>query len=224
MSRDPHSRALRLTEPRPGQQTISTDDRCPLYRAPQTASNLWPVTRPCYRRMHPQKSPLQMSPLAMCKSFITSLHKLMSLVSPTSQLRDLVICPQEPGILNYVQGRSIVELDLYAPDLVGGSHCFPCAQVAHDALMLLCPRHSPNAPLQTCYSNQTPLRPSNSLPQTGRCWLSADRKLKSISCSTAHPHPRDHNDETTLRPHTAVAARYGITFESFRDPSTTRCC
>lgn len=33
------------------------------------------------------------------------------------QLRDLVICPQEPGVLNYVQGRSIVELDLYAPDL-----------------------------------------------------------------------------------------------------------
>ncbi|KAI5998861.1 hypothetical protein EDD15DRAFT_214373 [Pisolithus albus] len=34
------------------------------------------------------------------------------------QLRDLVICPQEPGVLNYVQNYSIVEHDLYAPDLV----------------------------------------------------------------------------------------------------------
>ncbi|KAI6107956.1 hypothetical protein F5141DRAFT_1119696 [Pisolithus sp. B1] len=33
------------------------------------------------------------------------------------QLRDLVICPQEPGVLNYVQNTSIVEHDLYAPDL-----------------------------------------------------------------------------------------------------------
>ncbi|KAL4066864.1 hypothetical protein V8B97DRAFT_1949385 [Scleroderma yunnanense] len=33
------------------------------------------------------------------------------------QLRDLVICPQEPGVLNYVQGRSIAELDLHAPEL-----------------------------------------------------------------------------------------------------------
>ncbi|KAI6042499.1 hypothetical protein EDC04DRAFT_3088512 [Pisolithus marmoratus] len=33
------------------------------------------------------------------------------------QLRDLVICPQEPGILNYVQNTSIVEHDLHAPDL-----------------------------------------------------------------------------------------------------------
>ncbi|KAI6155295.1 WD40-repeat-containing domain protein [Pisolithus tinctorius] len=32
------------------------------------------------------------------------------------QLRDLVICPQEPGVLNYVQNSSIVEHDLYAPD------------------------------------------------------------------------------------------------------------
>ncbi|KAF8558135.1 hypothetical protein OG21DRAFT_1475094 [Imleria badia] len=33
------------------------------------------------------------------------------------QLRDLIICPREPGLVNYVQGYSIVEHDLYAPDI-----------------------------------------------------------------------------------------------------------
>ncbi|KAH0833191.1 hypothetical protein J3R83DRAFT_12220 [Lanmaoa asiatica] len=33
------------------------------------------------------------------------------------QLRDLIICPRVPGLVNYVQGYSIVEHDLYAPDL-----------------------------------------------------------------------------------------------------------
>ncbi|KAF8839641.1 hypothetical protein BDN67DRAFT_969753 [Paxillus ammoniavirescens] len=33
------------------------------------------------------------------------------------QLRDLIICPQEAGVVNYVQGYFIVEHDLYAPDL-----------------------------------------------------------------------------------------------------------
>ncbi|KAF9223642.1 hypothetical protein BS17DRAFT_780992 [Gyrodon lividus] len=33
------------------------------------------------------------------------------------QLRDLIICPREAGVVNYVQGYFIVEHDLYAPDL-----------------------------------------------------------------------------------------------------------
>ncbi|KAF8134902.1 hypothetical protein EV363DRAFT_1160252 [Boletus edulis] len=33
------------------------------------------------------------------------------------QLRDLIICPREPGLVNYIQGYSIVEHDLYAPDM-----------------------------------------------------------------------------------------------------------
>ncbi|KIJ66851.1 hypothetical protein HYDPIDRAFT_166309 [Hydnomerulius pinastri MD-312] len=35
----------------------------------------------------------------------------------SSQLRDLIICPREQGVVNYVHGYSIVEHDLYAPDL-----------------------------------------------------------------------------------------------------------
>ena len=31
----------------------------------------------------------------------------------SSQLRDLVICPHEPGVVNYVQGNSILEQDLF---------------------------------------------------------------------------------------------------------------
>ncbi|OJA16025.1 hypothetical protein AZE42_04281 [Rhizopogon vesiculosus] len=34
------------------------------------------------------------------------------------QLRDLIICPREAGIVNYVQGRSIIEHDLHSPDVV----------------------------------------------------------------------------------------------------------
>ncbi|OJA08493.1 hypothetical protein AZE42_02854 [Rhizopogon vesiculosus] len=32
------------------------------------------------------------------------------------QLRDLIICPRESGIVNYVQGRSVIEHDLHSPD------------------------------------------------------------------------------------------------------------
>ncbi|KAG9315176.1 hypothetical protein JVU11DRAFT_4303 [Chiua virens] len=35
----------------------------------------------------------------------------------SSQLRDLIICPRESGLVNYVHGCSIVEHDLYAPDI-----------------------------------------------------------------------------------------------------------
>lgn len=34
------------------------------------------------------------------------------------QLRDLIICPREAGIVNYVHNKSIIEHDLHAPDLV----------------------------------------------------------------------------------------------------------
>ncbi|KAH7930207.1 hypothetical protein BV22DRAFT_1125157 [Leucogyrophana mollusca] len=33
------------------------------------------------------------------------------------QLRDLIICPREAGVVNYIQGYSIIEHDLYAPDV-----------------------------------------------------------------------------------------------------------
>lgn len=33
------------------------------------------------------------------------------------QLRDLIICPREAGIVNYVHNKSIIEHDLHAPDL-----------------------------------------------------------------------------------------------------------
>lgn len=32
---------------------------------------------------------------------------------PSSQLRDLLICPHERGVVNYVQGRSILEQNLF---------------------------------------------------------------------------------------------------------------
>ena len=35
-----------------------------------------------------------------------------------SQLRDLIICPRERGIVNYVQQKSIVEQDINAPGTV----------------------------------------------------------------------------------------------------------
>ncbi|OAX32353.1 hypothetical protein K503DRAFT_805294 [Rhizopogon vinicolor AM-OR11-026] len=34
------------------------------------------------------------------------------------QLRDVIICPREAGIVNYVRGRSIIEHDLHSPDVV----------------------------------------------------------------------------------------------------------
>ncbi|KAG8213134.1 hypothetical protein J3R82DRAFT_11538 [Butyriboletus roseoflavus] len=42
---------------------------------------------------------------------------LIPYLPSSSQLRDLIICPREPGLVNYVQGYSIVEHDLYAPDI-----------------------------------------------------------------------------------------------------------
>ncbi|KAG1722228.1 uncharacterized protein EDB91DRAFT_1038236, partial [Suillus paluster] len=34
------------------------------------------------------------------------------------QLRDLIICPREAGIVNYIQGTSVIEHDLHAPEVV----------------------------------------------------------------------------------------------------------
>lgn len=63
---------------------------------------------------------------------------LIPYLRSSSQLRDLIICPREPGLVNYVQGYSIVEHDLYAPDIVGPSH-LPPAQ-------LLTPSHTSDRP------------------------------------------------------------------------------
>lgn len=35
-----------------------------------------------------------------------------------SQLRDLLICPREQGVVNYVSDRAIIEQDLHAPGAV----------------------------------------------------------------------------------------------------------
>jgi hypothetical protein len=48
-----------------------------------------------------------------------SPHFSLSTANPSSrQLRDLIICPREAGIVNYVQGHSIIEHDLHSPDVV----------------------------------------------------------------------------------------------------------
>ena len=49
-------------------------------------------------------------------------NTLIPHLCPSSQLRDLIICPRESGLVNYVQGYSIVEHDLYAPDMVCTFH------------------------------------------------------------------------------------------------------
>jgi hypothetical protein len=50
---------------------------------------------------------------------------LLATKFPCRQLRDLIICPREAGIVNYVHKKSIIEHDLHDPDLVR----YPCLYV-----------------------------------------------------------------------------------------------
>lgn len=72
---------------------------------------------PYFRLPLPPHPSLQISQLAMCMSpslfFALVFYSLQSSPRPLSQLRDLVICPHERGVVNYVQGGSILEQGLF---------------------------------------------------------------------------------------------------------------
>jgi hypothetical protein len=53
------------------------------------------------------------------------IRGLLATKFPCRQLRDLIICPREAGIVNYVHKKSIIEHDLHVPDLVR----YPCLYV-----------------------------------------------------------------------------------------------
>jgi hypothetical protein len=72
---------------------------------------------PYFRLPLPRHPSLPKSQLAMCmsSSLFSDLvsYSLQSSPHLLSQLRDLVICPHERGVVNYVQGNSILEQGLF---------------------------------------------------------------------------------------------------------------
>jgi hypothetical protein len=134
---------------------------------------------------------------------------------PSSQLRDLIICPREPGLVNYVHDYSIVEHDLYAPDTVRTPHR-PPAGSSHSSP----PR--PSGALQTSRSSQTPSPPFRSPGLTRPSSPQVARRQKSTFPSTSLP--RDPKGEETRALGYVATVPFGSTTGSSTARSTTLSC
>jgi len=90
----------------------------------------WPARNP-FLPHNPLISSANRSRYAMCAFFPPQppgrRHHLTALGRPSflhSQLRDLIICPDERGVVNYVQDQNIMERDITDPSSVS-SYTFP---------------------------------------------------------------------------------------------------
>ena len=134
----------------------------------------------------------------------------------SSQLRDLIICPREPGLVNYVHDYSIVEHDLYAPDTVRTSTS-PRPSASHP------PCHTrPSGASQTSRSSQTPSHPFRSPALTRPSSPQVARRQKSTFPSTGPP-PDPKGGKT--RPRDDVASmQFGSSIGSSTARSITLSC
>ena len=92
----------------------------------------WPETHPYSHRTNQLQSHRRLFTSSMCM-FLHHCYDDDLIPILSSQLRDLIICPRERGIVNYVQQKAIVEQNINAPGAVSspyfsGSHNFDLFQ------------------------------------------------------------------------------------------------